>query len=155
MGIGSGALPSLKNLQSKTPQDLVRTLGRFNMAPDMTSMVDNANKALARTYKLLESGEEPDDSTYAAIESEVDRAIASTLRDQVRNAIRGYKLGLLKGMGQDQRLTWVTTGTGVCPSCVKRHGKTKTLKQWQAVGLPGSAVLYCQNHCKCSLVPEA
>lgn len=39
-----------------------------------------------------------------------------------------------------------------CPSCVGRHGRVRTLRQWRAEGVPGPAVCEKGDGCRCRLV---
>lgn len=146
--IGSGALPSLANLQGKTVEELAFTLGRFGMEPDVRALNRATDRALEKFDALLDEGLRPDPETWQAIKKDVETQMGSYLRDQVRTAVRDYRLTKFKPA---EPLTWIGLGNGMCPSCVKRHGKTKTLAQWKAQGLPGSSALLCQNKCRCGL----
>lgn len=49
---------------------------------------------------------------------------------------------------------WVAVGDGnVCPQCVDRHGKEKTMEEWERIGLPATGTTYCKENCRCVLVP--
>lgn len=150
---GRGALPSLKNLQDKTPDELVRTLGRFGLEPDLENLVGRANRAFERVDELIANGQVPDEATLEAIAKGVEREVRGFLRQQVKAAIRNYKLKRMQDMGLD-KFTWVALVIGSCDSCLARHGKTKTMAKWRKEGMPGSSVLLCGKECKCHLAPE-
>lgn len=150
---GSGALPSLKNLQSKSPDDLVRTLGRFGLAPDLEALVQKSNRAFERVDELIKNGHVPDAQTMEAIAQGVKREVTGYLRQQTKGAIRNYKLKRMVDAGA-KAFTWVALVIGSCASCLRRHGETKTLAAWQRAGMPGSSVLICGKECKCHLAPE-
>ena len=52
----------------------------------------------------------------------------------------------------DKIFVWQATGSNVCPDCVVLHGTQKTMREWLAFGLPGSAPTVCGVHCVCELV---
>lgn len=150
---GRGRLPELKNLVEKSPDEILRTLQRFDLHPDMKEVERAANRAFSRVDKLLEQGLTPDAETLDQVRGIVKREVTGVLRKQTKTAIRQYKHAKLTEMGFT-KLAWIAVVLGSCPSCIKRHGKVKTLAQWRAVGLPGSAVLYCEDDCRCHLVPS-
>ena len=48
---------------------------------------------------------------------------------------------------------WVTFGDNkVCPGCVERDGKEKTMEEWQALGLPREGATPCGDLCRCDLL---
>ena len=50
---------------------------------------------------------------------------------------------------------WVTVaGHKICADCLPRGGKQKTLKEWEAVGMPGSGWSVCRGFCYCILDPS-
>jgi len=53
------------------------------------------------------------------------------------------------------RFMWVNgESKASCPSCAALNNKVHTMAEWQAAGLtPGCSALYCQDACKCALVP--
>lgn len=153
-GPGSGKLPELKNLVKKSPDEILRTLDRFDLAPDMREVERAANRAFSRIDKLLEHGLTSDEHTLESIRGTVTREITGVLRKQVKGALRDYKFAKLGEMGFD-KLAWIAVVLGSCPSCLKRHGQVKTMAQWVRAGLPGSAVLICEADCRCHLVPQA
>lgn len=152
-GPGRGRLPKLHNLVTKGHVDLLRTLGRFNLQPDMNEVERAANRAFDRVDKLLEKGHVPDAATLDYVRGRVTKEITGLLRKQVKTAIRNYKFGKMEEMGFT-KFAWIAVVLGSCPSCLQRHGKVKTMPQWEAYGLPGSAVLLCEADCRCHLVPS-
>lgn len=152
-GPGSGKLPELKNLVDKSPDDLLRTLQRFNLQPDMNEVDRAANRAFDRVDKLLEGGHVPDAATLERVRATITKEITGTIRKQVKGAIRNYKFARMEEMGFT-KYAWIAVVLGSCPSCLTRHGKVKTMPQWEQYGLPGSAVLICEADCRCHLVPS-
>ncbi len=151
--IGGGALPKLENLQRKTADELVHTLKRFGLEPDMSALEKRANKAFERLDQILEQGGIPDDATWKAIDKSVEREVTQYLRQQTKAAVRNYRHAKVKG--QAERFTWITVGDeNVCPSCEPLHGKTKTMAQWEARGLPGTPAHFCGPDCRCQLLPD-
>jgi hypothetical protein len=149
---GRGRLPELKNLVEKNPDEILRTLSRFRLEPDMAEVERAASRAFSRIDRLLDSGLEPDDETLDRIRGDVQREITGVLRKQAKTAIRDYRHARLDEMGFT-KFAWIAVVLGSCPSCIKRHGKVKTMAQWEAMGLPGSPVLYCEDDCRCGLHP--
>jgi hypothetical protein len=150
---GSGRLPSLENLGDKSPSQLVRTLARFGLEPDMREFKRRARRVYEEQLeKAIEEKGEPDASTWAAIDGQLERAMTQTLRRQTKAAITQYRIGRLDGVAK--HFVWIAVGRGSCPSCEDRHGKRKSMREWERYGLPGSGVLACQSECRCSLQPE-
>lgn len=150
---GRGALPSEKNLLSKSPEDLIRTLKRFNIEPDMGGIMARSRRAFERLNSVIAEGIAPDAATWLAIDQQLEKQVTQNLRQMVKAAVRNYKQARREEVAD--KATWVTLADGrVCPSCGARHGKTKTWKQWRAMGLPGSAALICRQECRCDLVPD-
>lgn len=151
-GPGRGRLPSLENLVNKSPDDLIRTLDRFGLAPDLTDMNARADKAFDRLSRVMMERGNPDAAAWEAIDRDIEKEMAQWLRQQVKTAINGYKLS---GKGPNQLMTWVGVGDmNMCESCESRHGQTRKLSVWRRLGLPGSAVLVCRKECRCGLHPE-
>lgn len=151
---GRGALPSLANLAQKTPEELSRTLARFGIRPDLQALERHALKAYEPIEKLVARGLVPDDAAWANVEKDLNRRVKSSLVDMTRAAIRLYRLERVRREGG--KLTWIATLRNTCDSCEKRHGKTKTLAQWERAGMPGDPVLLCcsfEPRCQCTLVP--
>lgn len=151
---GSGALPSLENLNNKSPEELVRTLNRFGLEPDLAYLQKKATKAFDILEEVLREGGEPDAETWARIDAQIENEMTGFLRQQTKAAIRNYRRGKLAKSGA-KRFTWIALcDDATCKSCLKRHGKTKTMAQWQAQGLPGSSLLVCGKECRCDLHPD-
>lgn len=150
--IGPGRLPLPQNLINKTPAELVRTLSRFGIKPDIEQISNNAERAYGRLAKAINEGVEPDEAMWQSLAEQHEREMAQSLRQMTKQAIRDYRVSQLAGTSD--KFMWLTVGgSNVCPSCEKRHGKVKTLKQWAAVGMPGSGALICQDECRCHLIP--
>jgi len=152
-GPGRGRLPDFKSLTRKTPEQLVATLKRFGLEPDIKEFERRARRAYEQQLEAaIEDRGFPDADTWAAIDSQLDRAAVSVLRQQTKRAVHEYRIERLRDVAD--RFVWIAVGTGSCPSCESRHGKSKTMRQWEAAGLPGSSVLICQKECRCSLQPD-
>lgn len=148
---GPGRLPLPKNLIDKTPEELVRTLARFGIKPDIEQIAQNAERAYSRLAKAVNQGVEPDEAMWKSLEEQHEREMTQALRQLTKQAIRDYRV---EQLSDADKLMWLTVGgSNVCPSCEKRHGKIKTLKQWIALGMPGSGALICQDECRCHLIP--
>lgn len=148
-GPGRGRLPSPENLINKTPAELIRTLDRFGLAPDLNSLYTRANRAFERLDQIIDERGFPDEATWEAIDKQIERETGQWLRQQVKSAMNTYKLSKLPPKAL---LTWVGVGDeNMCPSCESRHGEQRTLAQWKALGLPGSPVLLCSKECRCGL----
>ena len=151
---GRGALPRLENLVTKTPEELARTLGRFGITPDLEAITRGAEKAYESIDKLVKKGQVPDAEAWANVQKELERRVKSSLVDMTRAAIRLYRLERVRQEGG--LVTWIATLRNTCASCERRHGKTKTLAQWEREGLPGDPVLLCcsfEPRCQCTLIP--
>lgn len=136
-----------------TPDELVRTLGRFNIEPDMAAIERRANAAFERLDSLLEQGIAPDDATWEQAEKQMRNDIARSLRTMTKAAIGKYQEA--RAQEVSRYATWITVGDNdVCPSCEPRHGQTNTWKAWAVLGKPRSAALVCSAECRCQLVPE-
>lgn len=149
---GSGRLPSPENLINKSADEVVRILNRFGIEPDTAGIDARGKRAMARFDRLLEEGVMPDDATMEALKAQNEREFVDNLRKMAKQAIRLYRLARIANASP--LLMWVTSGRdNVCNSCEPRHGTVRTLKQWQRLGLPGSAALLCSENCNCQLVP--
>lgn len=153
---GPGRLPLPKNLKQYTPDGLVRLLDRFGMSPDLNALNAAGTRALERLDSLIDDGIEPDEAAWEDVKTRFNREVGAFLRKQVKTAIKGYRVAKLQAeSGEGVKLTWVSVADeNTCPSCEPRHGKTKTLRQWKRLGLPGSGALVCGKECRCSLHPE-
>ncbi len=150
---GPGRLPKLENLLDKSPDELIRTLNRFGIDPDLKAIESRANRAFGKLEQIIAEGVEPTEALWASIEKAHVREMEQSLRLMTKQAIRLYRIDKLAK--QTGKLMWVAVEAGEhsCPSCEPRHGQVKTLAQWQAAGLPGSAALICNGECKCNLIP--
>lgn len=149
---GPGRLPKIENMIDKTPEQLIKLLGRFNIDPDLSAIESRARRSYAKLERVIEEGIEPDEAFWADYEKSVETEMVQNLRKMAKRAIQLYRQKKLMGMGG--RFVWVTVADdNVCPSCEPRHGKVKTMKAWQNVGLPGSGALVCSAECRCQLVP--
>ena len=152
---GPGRLPDPKNLKQYSPERLVKVLDRFGMAPDLVALNASATRSFERLDSLIDDGLEPDTAAWEEIGKQLDREVGGYLRRQVKTAIKGYRVAKLQAeLGDKAMLTWISVAdANTCQSCEPRHGKTKTLKQWKQLGLPGSGALVCNKECRCSLHP--
>ncbi len=151
---GPGRLPLPKNLLEQRPDQLLNTLNRFGLQVDVLALQVKADTAFnKRLGKVLQQGVVPDETTLTAIIDQHTRDLQHSLRTMTKGAIRGYRAAK---MGNDGKFVWITVeDEKVCPSCEKRHGKEKTMKQWSVLGKPGTAALICGEECRCELVPSA
>lgn len=150
---GAGRLPSPKNLIRQTPQQLIRTLGRFGISPNMKEIQQRAERAYQRLGKIIEAGIEPDEAMWKSLEEQNRREMEQSLRQMAKSSIRNYRHEVARNSG-NAYFVWLTSGgANVCPSCEPRHGKVKTWTQWERMGLPGSAGLLCGAECNCQLLP--
>ena len=152
---GPGRLPSPQNLKQYSPEQLVRVLDRFGMSPDLVALNAAATRSFERLDSLIDDGIEPDAAAWAEVGKQLDREVGGFLRRQVKTAVKGYRIAKLQGeLGEGAMLTWISVAdVNTCPSCEDRHGKTKTLRQWKRIGLPGSGALVCGKECRCGLHP--
>ncbi len=150
---GRGRLPSLENLKDKSPEKLVATLERFGLEPDVRAIERRARQVYeSRLQAAIEEKGEPDRDTWKAIDADNERALVQTLRTQTKQAIHQYRKERLRGVAKF--FVWIAVGDGSCSSCEGRHGKRKTMRQWEQYGEPGSAVLVCRKECRCELLPD-
>jgi hypothetical protein len=141
-------------LIDKTPAELTATLARFGIEPDMAAIERAANRAFDPIERLISRGQVPDDAAWANIETDLNRRVKNSLRDMTRSAIRLYRLKRSELEGGDQ--IWIAALRNTCDSCLSRHGKVRTFKQWERLGLPGDPVLVCcsfEPRCQCTLGP--
>jgi len=147
-GIGSGRLPELRNLINKGPDELNRTLARFGLDVDTNALYTRANKAFEKLDAILDQGVIPDEAQWEAVDKQIERETAAYLRQQVKTAIQKYRASKFS---PDDEMTWIGVGVGMCPSCEPRHGRTKSMREWKRLGLPGSSALVCEKECRCGL----
>jgi hypothetical protein len=152
-GPGSGRLPDMDKLKDKTPEQLVSTLERFGLEPDVKAISRAATRAYeARLERVIEAKAVPDPSTWEVLDGELERAINTVLRNQTKTAIRQHRLARIADVAEFY--IYVAVGDGSCPSCEQRHGDRGTMDQWEEWGMPGSEVLICARACRCQLVPD-
>lgn len=150
---GRGALPSTANLQKLGADDLVRTLRRFDIEPDLAALEKSADKAYDRLGEIIADGLEPDAATWEAIDAQIEKEVTYQLRTMTKAAIRNYRTARIAGTAT--RFIWIAVGdAGTCESCEKRHGKSKSMAQWEAQGMPGASNLICKKQCRCGLHPD-
>lgn len=150
---GSGALPKLENLVDKGADELIRTLGRFGINPDVKAIEARAHRAFGKLERIIAEGVEPDAATWEAIDKAHVREMEQSLRRMTKQAIRLYRIDRLAETAEKFMWVAVEGGEHSCPSCEPRHGQVKTMKQWNKAGLPGSAALICNEECRCHLIP--
>lgn len=150
---GSGALPSVENLINKSPDQLIQTLGRFGIEPDLASIDRRAQKAFVNLSEMLADGKMPSDAAFERLGKQHEQEMTAALRQMTKQAIRLYK-DKLTGSGPDTKEVWITSGgDNVCPDCEPLHGQIKTHAQWVALGLPGTRKHVCGLDCNCQLLP--
>lgn len=150
--IGRGRLPLPKNLVKRDTAGLMRLLARFGRAPDINAMESAIFGELIR-HKDINFA---DDALIENIQKNVERRVRNWLLREGRQAIQHYRLAKMKeqGVKKRTRLTWLAVADkGTCPSCIKRHQKTRQLRSWENSGLPGGPELICSTACRCHLVP--
>jgi len=146
---GGALLATLKSGDVKTYLETLREVG---LAPDLKAINRLANSVYgAQLEAVIEGKGFADDDTWAAIDQQVERAVTRELRQQTKQALHSYKKEQLRKIAD--RFIWVAILTGSCESCEKRHGKVRTMREWEVTGEPGSAVLKCQRECRCTLLP--
>lgn len=150
---GRGKLPSLEKMKAMTPEQLIATLDRFGLAPDVKAFERAARQVYEQQLEAAIEGKGfPDAETWKAIDAQLERTAKGVLRRQTKQTVHRYRKQRLATVAR--YFVWIAVGRGSCPSCLGRHGKRKTMRQWEALGEPGSAVLICQQECRCSLVPD-
>jgi hypothetical protein len=152
-GPGPGRIPDLDKLVDKSPAQIIRTLERFGLEPDVREMTRVANRVFDQQLAAV-LGEKgiPDRDTWNAIDAQIERALTSSLRTQTKRAIHQYRKEQLRGVAK--KFVWIAVGKGSCSSCETRHGQSRTMREWELAGEPGSAVLLCKQECRCSLQPD-
>lgn len=147
-------LPELKAVTAMSPEQLMRTLDRLHMKPDLKEIDAAAKRAFdARLGPSLKAGVFPDEATWEQIDAGIERSVLQTVKAQVRNGIRSYRLERIRGIAS--RFVWISVlDDGTCASCEKRHGRVRTMAQWEAEGMPGNPGLVCSQGCRCSLHPD-
>jgi hypothetical protein len=152
-GPGPGRMPSLDNLVDKSPKQLVHTLERFGLEPDVRAFEKRARRVYETQLEAaIEERGIPDRETWRAIDAQLEREMVATLRTQTKQAIHEYRKQQLRGVAK--HFVWISVGDGSCVSCEGRHGKRKTMREWESAGEPGSSVLVCRKECRCSLQPD-
>ena len=152
-GPGPGRLPELKGLKDKAPAEILRTLERLHLEPDMAEIGRRARRVFEQQIgPIMQMGAVPDRAAWEAIDKQVERALTDVLRQQTKQAIHNYRADQLKDVAE--KFVWIAVGDGSCPSCEERHGKSRTLREWDREGGPGSPVLICKSECRCSLQPD-
>ena len=53
---------------------------------------------------------------------------------------------------QVARFMWIAVMINTCPDCMERHGRIKTMEDWEQEGLPRAGFTVCRSHCQCNLV---
>lgn len=56
----------------------------------------------------------------------------------------------------DAEFNWVLTKEDNCPTCIERAGMgSRSMGEWQAIGVPGAGTTICRMNCGCRLVPSS
>lgn len=53
---------------------------------------------------------------------------------------------------QVEKYRWVAVLVNTCPDCIERHGRVKTMEEWEEEGLPRTGFTVCKENCKCLLI---
>lgn len=150
---GPGRLPDVQNLRGQSPEQMVKTLKRFGIEPDLKAIDLRAQRAFVSLQEMIADGKMPDEASLAKLGEQYEREMAQSLRTMTKSAIRLYRDKQLDESGHELFM-WVTSADDdVCPSCEDRHGDIATMDEWDARGKPGSSVLICKRECRCELVP--
>lgn len=152
-GPGSGPVPDLGNLASKSDAEVSSLLSRYNLQPDYTQLGRDADRAWSKLDAVIDEGVVPDDVTVNSVLSAIESAFTGSVRRQTKSAIFEYRMARMRAPGN--LYTWVSIVEGSCPSCLDRHGMTKTEREWADYGEPGSTALLCGAECRCILARDA
>lgn len=148
---GPGRLPSPENLADQTPEQLMSTLSRFGIDPDVGGIMARGDRAFAKFERLISEGQIPDDALLEQLTDSVESEFQSNLVKMTKTAIRNYRE---RNIGDDDMGMWVTSGRDtVCGSCEPRHGQIRKMSDWRKRGLPGSSALLCGEYCNCQIIP--
>lgn len=80
---------------------------------------------------------------------------------EFRNSIKATSNGVIHRMRDSaqfsedinvERYSWVAVLVNTCPDCIERHGRVKTMTEWEAEGLPRAGFTVCKEYCRCILV---
>lgn len=162
-----------EGILSLSVDEALSVMERAGVRIDQQALFDAADAVYARAgYALRDGAEAIDEALVASLEKQVDRALTDVARRQLKSAVRDVRLAALEGadptigLRDKERLAeqaaaraspplyvWIATMVNTCESCLRRHGDVRTMIDWQAQGLPGSAVLVCNGNCNCSLLP--
>lgn len=143
-------LPDLEKLRGMTPEKLVATLKKLNLAPDVAELRRAADRVFDRVSPTLAKGQWPDDATWKAIERSSERELESELRRQTKQAIQRYRFDRLSEV---EKFIWIAVCSDSCQSCLSEHGGVRGRKEWRSRGGPGSTRLLCGRECRCTLQP--
>lgn len=147
-------LPPPEELKKKTPEKLLLLLFLLGLKPNVTEFGRRArNLYELQLGRVIESKGRPDKETWEAIDEQLTRTSQDVLSQQTKDTVRQYRKFRIKEVAE--YFVWIAVmDKGTCKSCDDRHGKRKTMKQWEWYGEPGSPVLICQNRCRCVLQPD-
>lgn len=53
---------------------------------------------------------------------------------------------------QVAKFMWIAVMVNTCPDCMDRHGRIKSMEEWEEQGLPRAGLTVCRSHCQCNLV---
>ena len=77
---GRGRLPEFKNLRKKTPEELIKTLDRFGLKPNVKEFSRRARRVYeSQLEKLIDSKGRPDRETWRAINEQIEKAAIDVL----------------------------------------------------------------------------
>ncbi len=150
---GRGALPNVENLLKKTPVELIRTLKRFGIDPDIAAIDRRAKRAFRTLDEMTAEGKYPSEAQWEKIAASHEKEMMGSLRQMTKQAIRLYKQDV-RGSGPKSLEMWVTSELDtVCEDCEPLHGQIKTHAEWIKLGTPGTSKHVCGKNCNCELVP--
>lgn len=144
-------LPSLDAMGQLSNAELQAVLDHYGVGQPWESLKSDMYQYVARMTEMTDK---------AAIRAEVER-----LFDPQGPLARRHMLGMARRVDQTWSMleaaegnpaaefVWITEfDDRVCEGCEGNGGDIMTLAEWQAGGLPGPAVCYGGNSCRCDLV---
>ena len=144
-------LPSLDDMGDLSMAQLQGILTHYGAGQPWDSLKSDMYQYVARMTEMTDKG---------AIQAEVDR-----LFDPQGPLARRHMLGMARRVDQvwsmldsadgdlNAEFVWITEfDDRVCDGCEGNAGDMNTLAEWQAEGLPGPAVCWGGNYCRCDLV---
>jgi hypothetical protein len=119
---------------------LVQGMTEDQVIQSLATMIENDASVFGETISSL-------DANYNKYGSQL----------QVRREL--YEAGINEGLtyqdivDKDDYGTWICAGFNVCPDCIVRHGMTATIREFEAIGMPGTGWSFCGDFCQCVVKP--